>query len=85
MARLAEYLLTNDTRTLSLRTFDDKTKQKKYSEQKGICPMCPPGTKPRDIEQMQADHITPWSKGGKTVYENCQMLCRSHNASKSGK
>jgi hypothetical protein len=80
-----QYLLTNDTRTLSLRAFDDKTKQKKYAEQKGICPTCPPGTKPWDIEHMQADHITPWSKGGKTVYENCQMLCRSHNASKSGK
>ncbi len=24
---------------------------------------------------MEADHITPWSKGGKTIAENCQMLC----------
>jgi 5-methylcytosine-specific restriction endonuclease McrA len=32
---------------------------------------------------MQADHITPWSKGGRTIAENCQMLCRRDNALKS--
>ena len=35
------------------------------------------------IEEMQADHITPWSKGGKTVPENCQMLCADCNRRKS--
>ena len=34
-------------------------------------------------EEMQADHIVPWSKGGRTVAENCQMLCRRDNALKS--
>ena len=35
------------------------------------------------IEEMQADHITPWAKGGKTVAENCQMLCADCNRRKS--
>jgi 5-methylcytosine-specific restriction endonuclease McrA len=29
-----------------------------------------------DIDEMEADHITPWHEGGKTVSENCQMLCK---------
>ncbi len=33
---------------------------------------------------MQADHITPWSKGGKTIASNCQMLCNDDNRKKSG-
>ena len=36
-----------------------------------------------EIEEMQADHITPWSKGGKTTAENCQMLCADCNRRKS--
>ena len=38
-----------------------------------------------EITQMQADHIVPWSKGGKTEKENCQMLCQRCNAIKSDK
>ena len=45
-----------------------------------ICPKC---GKHFAIEEMQADHITPWSKGGKTVPENCQMLCADCNRRKS--
>lgn len=77
-----EYLLTGDERTLSLRTFDDKTKVKKYAEQKGICPTC---NKHYEIDEMEADHIVPWSKGGKTIFENCQMLCKIDNRLKSGR
>ena len=77
-----EYLLTGDEKTLSLRAFDEKTKVKQYEKQKGICPVC---KKHFEIDGMDADHITPWSKGGKTVRDNCQMLCRKDNQEKSGK
>ncbi len=77
-----EYLLTGDEKTLNLRTFDEKTKVGQYEKQKGICPVC---KKHFEIDEMDADHITPWSKGGKTIPENCQMLCRKDNQEKSGK
>ena len=38
-----------------------------------------------ELNEMEADHIIPWSKGGKTVEENCQMLCMKHNRTKSDK
>jgi hypothetical protein len=77
-----EYLLTDNEKTLSLRTFDEKSKVKIYERQKGICLVC---KKHYDIGAMEADHIIPWSKGGKTVHENCQMLCKMDNRTKSGK
>lgn len=75
-----EYLLTGDERTLNLRAFDEKTKIKKYEEQKGICTIC---RKHFEFNEMEADHINPWSEGGKTAYENCQMLCKDDNRRKS--
>ena len=77
-----EYLLTDNEKTLSLRAFDQKTQVKVYEKQKGSCPVC---RKHFDIGAMEADHIIPWSKGGKTVAENCQMLCKLDNRTKSGK
>lgn len=81
-----EYLLTGDERTLSLRDFDEKTKIKKYEEQKGVCSakkaIC--SNAHFKYEEMEADHIIPWSKGGKTEYKNCQMLCKQDNRTKSG-
>jgi hypothetical protein len=77
-----EYLLTGDEKTLSLRAFDEKTKVKVYERQKGICPVC---KKHYEIDEMEADHIVPWSRGGKTVEKNCQMLCELDNRTKSGK
>ena len=77
-----EYLLTGNEKTLSLRAFDQKTQVKIYEKQKGICPLC---QKHYEIGEMEADHIIPWSKGGKTVPDNCQMLCRLDNRTKSGK
>ncbi|CAG1002901.1 hypothetical protein MTYP_03045 [Methylophilaceae bacterium] len=77
-----EYLLTGKEKTLSLRAFDEKTKVKIYGKQKGICPTC---KKHYVIGEMEADHIVPWSKGGKTVSDNCQMLCKMDNRTKSGK
>jgi len=78
-----EYLLTGNEKTLNLRTFDEKTKVTTYEKQKGICPVCKKHFD--DISAMEADHIIPWSKGGKTTPNNCQMLCKMDNRTKSGK
>lgn len=77
-----EYLLTGNEKTLSLRAFDEKTKQKIYASQKGFCPVC---KKHYEIGSMEADHVIPWSKGGKTTPDNCRMLCKTDNRTKSGK
>lgn len=75
-----EYLLDGDARHLSIRAFTPKMARTAYERQKGVCPKC---GKSFALEAMQADHITPWSKGGKTVAENCQMLCADCNRRKS--
>lgn len=67
-----EYLLGGEERLLSIRAFDDVQKMEAYTRQDGICCKC---GKHFEYNEMQGDHITPWSKGGKTVPENCQMLC----------
>ena len=77
-----EYVLDGDERHLSIRKFSDKMVRTAYERQKGVCPKC---GKKYEIEQMQADHITPWSKGGRTIAENCQMLCADCNRRKGGK
>lgn len=73
-----------DQSSLNLRTFDEKTIRKVYEKQKGICPACN-SDKHWDLDEMEADHIIPWSKGGKSIEDNCQMLCMHHNRTKSGK
>lgn len=78
------YLLTREEKYLNIRAFTDSQKQKAYENQKCICPKCPE-TKHWELEEMEADHITPWHKGGKTVLDNCQMLCQPCNRIKSGK
>lgn len=75
-----EYLLTKDEKYLSIRSFTDSQKRTLYERQKGICINC---EDPFDIGQMEADHITPWSQGGKTELKNGQMLCRDCNRRKS--
>ena len=77
-----EYLLTRNEKHLSIRTFTDANKRVLYERQKGICAAikC---KKPFAIEQMEADHITPWSQGGKTELSNGQILCRECNRRKS--
>jgi hypothetical protein len=77
------YLLTGAEKYLNIRGFTDSQKQKAYEKQKGICPKCPK-KKHWELEEMEADHITPWHSGGRTVQENCQMLCKDHNRRKSG-
>lgn len=76
------YLLIGDERHLSIRAFNDKMKREAYARQKGVCVKC---KKKFEIEEMEADHITPWHEGGKTLASNCQMLCKDDNRRKSGK
>ena len=77
-----EYLLSGDERCLNIRTFTDNMKREAYERQKGVCAKC---GKHFELSEMEADHITPWSEGGKTVAENCQMLCKDCNRRKSDK
>ena len=87
-----EFIIDGEERHLSLRAFDDKTKRKVYEDQKHKCPYCdankgghtyPDNTKEYDYKDMEGDHIIPWSKGGKTEKDNCQMLCKWHNSHKN--
>ena len=95
-----EYILGGCTQPqlLDIRMFDEPTKKAVYSKQtaeaesKGIsnCPLCAMGTdgnKTRiyKLTEMDADHVTAWSKGGSTDVSNCQMLCKTHNRAKGNK
>ncbi len=84
-----------DTKLLQIRIFDEKTKRKVYNTQttkakiKGVsnCPLCALGkdnnkTRIWTLKEMDADHVTAWSKGGETNESNCQMLCKTHNRAK---
>jgi len=75
------YILTRKEKFLNIRAFTDKQKRGAYERQKNVCPVC---KKKWKIEEMEADHITPWHEGGKTISENCQMLCKDDNRRKSG-
>ena len=74
------YVLDGDEKHLSIRVFSESQKREAYERQKGICVIC---EKHFELERMEADHIDPWSKGGKTVSENCKMLCVRCNRRKS--
>ncbi len=76
------YILTRDEKYLSIRAFSDAIKQKVYEKQEGICVKC---KKHFELNEMEADHITTWYEGGKTIEENCQILCKNCNRRKSGK
>lgn len=79
-----EYLLSNKSieKVLNVRTFTSSMIRKKYEEQQGICPIC---GKHFEIDEMEGDHIIAWKDGGKTDYDNLQMLCKHCNRTKSGK
>lgn len=88
------YLLSGDEKHLSLRAFSESVKRAVYERQGGVCAnsdghikgvKCPHENEKLELEQMEADHIIPWSKGGKTEKENCQMLCVECNRAKSDK
>ena len=66
------YLITGEEKYLSLRAFPESIKLKVHQKQNGKCKVC---NEKFEISEMQADHILAWSKRGKTIEENCQMLC----------
>ena len=95
-----EYVLDGcvNSKLLEVRIFDDRDKKTVYNKQtaeakeKGIsnCPLCALGndnnkTRIWQIKEMDADHVTAWSKGGATDIKNCQMLCKTHNRAKGNK
>lgn len=75
------YVLTREERHLSIRAFTANQKREAYERQKGICPVC---NQHYEFEDMEADHITPWHLGGRTIPDNCKMLCKDDNRKKSG-
>lgn len=89
---------SNDTKLLEVRVFDDATKRATYKSQTDAavaaeisnCPLCAVGhdanrTKIWKPNEMDADHVTAWSRGGATTPANCQMLCTTHNRAKGNK
>ena len=85
-----EYLLSGDEKHLNLRAFDENIKREVYEKQGGICAgvkgvKCPHENEKLDITKMEADHKLPWSKGGKTTIDNCQILCAECNRVKGAK
>ena len=95
-----EFILggSTDTKLLEVRVFDEATKKSTYAiqtaeaEKKGIsnCSHCAIGhdankTKIWKLAEMDADHVTAWSKGGATDNKNCEMLCKTHNRAKGNK
>jgi len=95
-----EYILggSTDTKLLNIRVFDEPTKKVVYAEQtkaaeaKGIsnCSYCSIGhdankDKIWSLGDMDADHVSAWSKGGSTEKENCEMLCKPHNRAKGNR
>lgn len=95
-----EYLLDNksDTRLLNVRIFDDTTKATAYDRQTkkaradgtSNCPLCAVGDNANKARiykasEMEADHVTAWSRGGATTLDNCEMLCVTHNRAKGNR
>ncbi|OBF98577.1 HNH endonuclease [Mycobacterium sp. 852002-51152_SCH6134967] len=95
-----EFLLGGeaDTKLLEVRVFDEKTKLAAYGQQTSAaeeagtsnCPLCAiagnnNATRIYELSEMDADHVTAWSKGGATDLSNCEMLCIPHNRSKGNK
>lgn len=95
-----EYILggSKDTKLLDVRVFDEATKKSVYAEQttkaeakgESNCPLCAIGpdankSKIWNLSDMDADHVTAWSKGGATDAKNCQMLCKTHNRAKGNR
>ena len=76
------YVLTRDEHCLDLRAFPEDIKLSVWEKQCHRCAIC---GREFDFEEMEGDHITPWRDGGRTVEENCQMLCRECNRRKGAR
>ncbi len=82
------YVLTRNEKYLNIRAFTESQKRVVYERQNGNCPHCIAENRDKvhyEFEEMEADHIKPWSEGGKTEINNCQLLCKEHNRKKSNK
>jgi hypothetical protein len=80
------YALSREEKHLNIRAFTPSQRREAYERQKGVCPACVKSGAAKTayaIDEMEADHILPWSKGGKTNALNCKMLCQAHNREKS--
>lgn len=95
-----EYVLggEQDVKLLNIRVFDEVTKRKVYNEQTAKaksagtsnCSYCAIGHRANrqkiwKLSEMDADHVTAWSRGGSTDISNCEMLCKSHNRAKGNR
>jgi len=95
-----EYILggSTDTKLLEVRVFDEATKRSTYElqtakakkKEESNCPLCAVGHdankgKIWSFGEMEADHVSAWSKGGKTTAKNCEMLCKTHNRAKGNR
>jgi hypothetical protein len=95
-----EYLLSGKTKTelLAVRLFDEKTKKAAYNRQtkeaekngKSNCSVCASVKNANQdriykLSEMEADHVTAWSKGGQSDLDNCEMLCETHNRAKGNR
>lgn len=76
------YVLDGDEHHLNLRSFPDRIKLTVWEKQQHVCPLC---HNKFDYKDMEGDHIIPWKEGGRTIEENCQMLCRNCNRKKGCK
>jgi len=95
-----EFLLGGsvDTKLLDVRVFETPIKRAAYAKQtkavegkgKSNCPLCAIGTNANKsriykFDEMEADHVSAWSKGGGSSIANCEMLCTTHNRSKGNR
>lgn len=95
-----EFLLGGEKQTqlLDVRLFDEKTKRQAYQQQtsaaeatgRSNCALCAIGTNANatkiwTLNDMDADHVSAWSKGGSTDISNCEMLCVTHNRAKGNR
>ena len=88
-AGIIPYVLSDrtkhDEKLLSIRVFSEQMKRRVWEKQGHKCPYCVKNGIDTEyaFEDMQGDHIIPWSQGGRTVEDNCQMLCQKCNNDKS--
>jgi len=97
---ICEYILggSTDRKLLAVRVFDAKTKRVAYNKQtqsaktkdKSNCPLCAVGENANKnrlykLDEMDADHVSAWSKGGDSSAKNCEMLCITHNRAKGNR